>query len=32
MKQAIDAGKIGRPALGVFTMYSWLSLAAASPR
>jgi predicted dehydrogenase len=23
MKQAIDAGKIGRPALGVFTMYSW---------
>ncbi|MFL5244473.1 MAG: Gfo/Idh/MocA family protein [Gemmataceae bacterium] len=23
MKDAIDAGKIGRPALGVFTMYSW---------
>ena len=23
MKQAIDAGKIGRPALAVFTMYSW---------
>jgi predicted dehydrogenase len=23
MKAAIDAGKIGRPALGVFTMYSW---------
>jgi predicted dehydrogenase len=23
MKQAIDAGKIGRPALGVFQMYSW---------
>jgi predicted dehydrogenase len=23
MKEAIDAGKIGRPALGVFTMYSW---------
>lgn len=23
MKVAIDAGKIGRPALGVFTMYSW---------
>lgn len=23
VKQAIDAGKIGRPALGVFTMYSW---------
>ncbi len=23
MKSAIDAGKIGRPALGVFLMYSW---------
>ena len=23
MKDAIDAGKIGRPALGVFQMYSW---------
>src|SRR5262249_62014545 len=23
MKDAIDAGKIGRPVLGVFTMYSW---------
>lgn len=23
MKEAIQAGKIGRPALGVFTMYSW---------
>jgi UDP-N-acetyl-2-amino-2-deoxyglucuronate dehydrogenase len=23
VKEAIDAGKIGRPALGVFTMYSW---------
>ena len=23
MKAAIDAGKIGRPVLGVFTMYSW---------
>jgi predicted dehydrogenase len=23
MNEAIDAGKIGRPALGVFTMYSW---------
>ena len=23
MKEAIDAGKIGRPVLGVFTMYSW---------
>lgn len=23
MKAAIDAGKIGRPSLGVFTMYSW---------
>ena len=23
MKEAIDAGKIGRPILGVFTMYSW---------
>jgi predicted dehydrogenase len=23
MKEAIDVGKIGRPALGVFTMYSW---------
>jgi predicted dehydrogenase len=23
MQEAIDAGKIGRPALGVFTMYSW---------
>lgn len=23
MKQAIDTGKIGRPVLGVFTMYSW---------
>ena len=23
MKQAIDAGKIGRPVLGAFTMYSW---------
>ena len=23
MKAAIDAGKIGKPALGVFTMYSW---------
>ncbi len=23
MKEAIDAGRIGRPALGVFTMYSW---------
>jgi predicted dehydrogenase len=23
MKEAIDAGKIGRPALAVFTMYSW---------
>ena len=23
MKQAIDAGKIGRPVLGGFTMYSW---------
>jgi predicted dehydrogenase len=23
MKAAIDAGKIGRPILGVFTMYSW---------
>src|SRR5579884_1312206 len=23
VKAAIDAGKIGRPALGVFTMYSW---------
>jgi UDP-N-acetyl-2-amino-2-deoxyglucuronate dehydrogenase len=23
MKEAIDTGKIGRPALGVFTMYSW---------
>lgn len=23
MKQAIDAGKIGRPVLGVFQMYSW---------
>jgi predicted dehydrogenase len=23
MKEAIDAGKIGRPALGVFQMYSW---------
>src|SRR5262249_27099431 len=23
MKEAIDAGKIGRPALGVFIMYSW---------
>lgn len=23
MKDAIDAGKIGRPALAVFTMYSW---------
>jgi predicted dehydrogenase len=23
MKAAIDAGKIGRPALGVFVMYSW---------
>jgi predicted dehydrogenase len=23
MKEAIDSGKIGRPALGVFTMYSW---------
>jgi UDP-N-acetyl-2-amino-2-deoxyglucuronate dehydrogenase len=23
MKAALDAGKIGRPALGVFTMYSW---------
>jgi predicted dehydrogenase len=23
MKAAIDAGKIGRPGLGVFTMYSW---------
>jgi len=23
MKAAIDAGKIGQPALGVFTMYSW---------
>ena len=23
MKAAIDAGKIGRPALGVFMMYSW---------
>ena len=23
MKSAIDAGKIGRPVLGVFTMYSW---------
>jgi UDP-N-acetyl-2-amino-2-deoxyglucuronate dehydrogenase len=23
MKAAINAGKIGRPALGVFTMYSW---------
>jgi UDP-N-acetyl-2-amino-2-deoxyglucuronate dehydrogenase len=23
MKEAIDAGKIGRPVLGTFTMYSW---------
>jgi UDP-N-acetyl-2-amino-2-deoxyglucuronate dehydrogenase len=23
MKEAIDAGKVGRPALGVFAMYSW---------
>ena len=23
MKAAIDAGKIGRPVLGVFMMYSW---------
>jgi UDP-N-acetyl-2-amino-2-deoxyglucuronate dehydrogenase len=23
VKEAIDGGKIGRPALGVFTMYSW---------
>jgi predicted dehydrogenase len=23
MKEAIDAGKVGKPALGVFTMYSW---------
>jgi predicted dehydrogenase len=23
MRQAIDAGKIGKPILGVFTMYSW---------
>ncbi|MDR3634794.1 MAG: Gfo/Idh/MocA family oxidoreductase [Isosphaeraceae bacterium] len=23
MKQAIDAGKVGRPVLGVFQMYSW---------
>jgi predicted dehydrogenase len=23
MRQAIDAGKIGKPVLGVFTMYSW---------
>src|SRR5262249_57082565 len=23
MKTAIDAGKIGRPVLGTFTMYSW---------
>jgi predicted dehydrogenase len=23
IKEALDAGKIGRPALGVFTMYSW---------
>src|SRR5262245_64393459 len=23
MRRAIDAGKIGRPALGVFVMYSW---------
>src|SRR5262249_9209587 len=23
MKAAIDAGKIGRPVLGIFTMYSW---------
>jgi UDP-N-acetyl-2-amino-2-deoxyglucuronate dehydrogenase len=23
MKEAIDAGKIGRPALGVFSMFSW---------
>jgi predicted dehydrogenase len=23
MKDAIDAGRLGRPALGVFTMYSW---------
>jgi predicted dehydrogenase len=23
MKAALDAGKLGRPALGVFTMYSW---------
>jgi predicted dehydrogenase len=27
MKAAIDAGKIGRPVLGVFTMYSWRSQA-----
>ncbi len=25
MKAAIDAGKLGRPVLGVFTMYSWRS-------
>jgi predicted dehydrogenase len=25
MREAIDAGKIGRPALGVFLMYSWRS-------
>lgn len=27
MKDAIDAGKIGKPALGVFQMYSWRDLA-----
>jgi UDP-N-acetyl-2-amino-2-deoxyglucuronate dehydrogenase len=27
MKAAIDAGKIGKPALGVFQMYSWRDLA-----
>jgi predicted dehydrogenase len=27
MRQAIDAGKIGKPVLGVFTMYSWRDLA-----
>jgi predicted dehydrogenase len=27
MKAAIDAGKIGQPALGVFQMYSWRDLA-----
>ena len=31
MKDAIDAGKIGRPVLGAFTMYSWRDPPITSP-